>query len=401
MAISTNLGPDARGGKEVQDLGQHTVVLAVDSFKGSASSARVEELIEEGIHRVDTHCRVLRFPIADGGEGTVDAVVSALDGTMRSVTVQNPLGEPIEASYGLVGGDTAVIEMAAASGITLIEQTPENALRASTWGVGDLIRDALDQGARRILVGLGGSATNDGGVGMAKALGVRFLDAAGELIPCGLIGLKDLASIDCTGLDPRVRECEFVLLTDVTNPLVGENGALYVYGPQKGVDTERLEQLDRWMTSYAKMLEASTGVAVCDMPGAGAAGGLGAALAAFCHARVERGIEYVLDTIGLSDAIAEADFVITGEGRMDAQSANGKAPVGVARRAKKRGKPVVAIVGSRAEDLDGIYDEGIDLVVPTVIAPMTLDECIADVDRLVPIAGESAMRAFLLGQAPA
>ncbi len=378
-----------------------TVVLAVDSFKGSASSARVEELVEEGIRRVDAQCRVLRFPIADGGEGTVDALVSALDGQMRRVTVQNPLGDPVEASYGLVGGDTAVIEMAAASGITLIEQTPENALRASTWGVGDLILDALDHGARRILVGLGGSATNDGGVGMAKSLGVKFLDAKGELIPCGLIGLKDLARIDCSGLDPRVYECEFILLTDVTNPLVGENGALYVYGPQKGVDTDELEQLDLWMKSYAAMLEASTGVPVRDMPGAGAAGGLGAALAAFCRARVERGIEYVLDAIGLSEAIATADFVITGEGRMDAQSVNGKAPVGVARRAREHGKPVIAIVGSRAEDLDGIYDEGIDLVIPTAVAPMTLEECIAGTERLVPIAGESAMRAFLLGRAAA
>lgn len=378
-------------------MSQHKVVLAVDSFKGSASSAHVEELIEQGIHRVEPDCQVVRFPIADGGEGTVDAIVSALNGRLRTVTVQNPLGEPIEAQYGLVGEDTAVIEMAAASGITLIDQTPENALRASTWGVGELILDAIDQGARRILVGLGGSATSDGGVGMAKALGARFLDAAGELIPCGLIGLRDLAAIDCSGLDPRIGDCEIVLLTDVTNPLVGQNGALYVYGPQKGIETGELADLDAWMESYAELLEQSTGQSVANMPGAGAAGGLGAALAAFCHARIERGIEYVLDTIGLADAMADADLVITGEGRMDAQSANGKAPMGVARRAQEQGKPVVAIVGSRAEDLDGVYDRGIGLVIPTTIAPMTLDECIGATESLVPVAGESAMRAFLLG----
>lgn len=374
------------------------VVLAVDSFKGSASSKHVEELIERGIRRVLPDCAVASYPIADGGEGTVDAITAALGGRIIRATAQNPLGEKIEAAYGLTEDGTAIIEMAAASGITLIEQTPENALSASTWGVGDLIRDAMNHGAHRILIGLGGSATSDGGVGMAKALGVRFLDAQGEPIPCGLVGLKTLARIDCSGLDPRVADTEFVLITDVTNPLTGPNGALCIYGPQKGIDPAQLAELDPWMEQYAALLEGVVGRSVSDLPGAGAAGGLGAALAAFCGARIERGIEFVLDTIGLADAVADADLVITGEGRMDAQSVNGKAPVGVARRAKEHGVPVVAVVGSRAEDLDGAYDEGIGLVIPLALEPMTLDECIARTESLVPLAGESAMRAFLLGR---
>lgn len=374
------------------------VLLAVDSFKGSASSAHVEDLIEEGVRRVFPTCQVKKFPIADGGEGTVEAVVTALNGEIRHVTVRNPLGSDIDATYGLVGNGDAVIEMAAASGITLIEQNAQNALSASTWGVGQLILDAIDHGAKRIMIGLGGSATSDGGVGMAKALGARFLDVTGSEIPCGLIGLKALKSIDVSGIDPRVYDTDIVVLTDVSNPLTGENGALYVYGPQKGVERRELPVLDRWMSAYAALLEKTVGRDVASIPGAGAAGGLGAALVGFCRARIEPGIEFVLDTIGLSEAVQDVDLVITGEGRMDAQSAFGKAPVGVARRAKKYGKPVIAIVGSRAEDLGGVYDEGIGLVIPTAVAPMTLEECIAGTDRLVPIAGESAARAFLLGR---
>lgn len=374
------------------------VVLAVDSFKGSASSSHVEELIEAGIRRVLPDALVDRYPIADGGEGTVEAIVTALNGRIIRATVQDPLGAKIEAPYGLTDDGTAIIEMAAASGITLIDQTPENALSASTWGVGDLIRDAMNHGARRILVGLGGSATSDGGVGMAKALGVRFLDKEGEPIPCGLIGLRDLALIDCSGLDPRIADTEFVLITDVTNPLCGSNGALCIYGPQKGIDASKVAELEPWMEAYAELLEQHVGRPVSSLPGAGAAGGLGAALVAFCDARVERGIEFVLDAIGLNEAIAGADLVITGEGRMDAQSANGKAPIGVARRARAQGKPVVAIVGSRAEDLDGVYDEGLGLVIPLALEPMSLGECIARTEELAPIAGESAIRAFLLGR---
>ena len=379
-------------------MAELNVLIAPDSFKGSATSREVGELLERGVRRVVPDARVLRFPIADGGEGTVDAIVSARDGQMREATVSGPLGEPVRARYGLVDSTTAVIEVASAIGITLIEQNAGNALRASSLGVGQLVLDAVDAGARRVLVGLGGSATSDGGAGMAKALGARFLDDGGEPIPCGLEGLERLASIDLSHVSPKLRGVEFGVLTDVTNPLCGPEGAIAGYGPQKGVAERDVERLDGWMRRYANLLAKALGTDVAAVPGAGAAGGLGAALVAFCGARIERGIEFVLDVIGLEDAMKGVDLVITGEGRMDAQSAFGKAPVGVARRAKRHGIPVVAVVGSRADDLGGVYDAGVDLVIPCVTAPCTLEECIGSVGESVPVAAESAARAYLLGR---
>ena len=375
-----------------------SVLIASDSFKGSASSLRVSELLEQGVLRACPQARVARLAIADGGEGTVEAVALARGGEIREVKVSGPLGEPVMAHYGLFDGDCAIIEMAEASGITLIEQNRENALKASSFGVGQVILDAIDAGARHVYIGLGGSATSDGGVGMAKALGVRFLDVHGDPVPCGLIGLGDLATIDCSRLSPALSGVEFVALTDVTNPLTGLEGAVRVYGPQKGIAKSDEAEVDEWMRHYGRILAESLGRDFDSMPGAGAAGGLGAALAAFCGARIERGIEFVLDAIHLDDALSGVDLVITGEGRMDAQSAFGKAPVGVARRAKAHGVPVVAVVGSRAEDLGGVYDNGVDLVIPASIGPMTLKECMEGVSTLLPIAAESAVRAYLLGK---
>ncbi|AEB07444.1 glycerate kinase [Coriobacterium glomerans PW2] len=389
--------PEQTTEKEARiDMRDCSVLLAVDSFKGSASSSRVESLIEQGIRRIVPSARILKFPIADGGEGTVEAIVSARGGKLRRVCARGPLGETVEARYGIVEESTAIVEMAETSGITLIEQTPRNALSASSWGVGQIIIDAIEAGCKRILIGLGGSATSDGGMGMAKALGIEFLDSARRPVPCGLEGMRTLASIDVGGLDPRIAETEFTILTDVDNPLTGQNGALRVYGPQKGIEPSEIETLDGWMSSFAALLETTVGKRVQDRPGAGAAGGLGAALMAFCDARVERGIDYVLDAIELEDAMADVDLVITGEGRIDAQSANGKAPVGVAARAKRRGKPVIAIAGGRGDDIETVYAAGIDLVLPTVPRTMGLDEAIARVDIDVPAAGETAMRAFLL-----
>ncbi|MFC0265523.1 glycerate kinase [Alloscardovia macacae] len=407
-----------------------TVLVASDSFKGSASSAHVAELLEQGVHRVLPDALVKTYSIADGGEGTVDAVVRATGCEVRTVQVQGPLGEPVEVQYALLAGEadgsdasddtpkraqndapndvpndtpkTAVLEMAQSSGITLIEQTPENALHADTYGVGQAILDALDQGATRIFVGLGGSATSDGGMGMARALGVRFLDAQGDDVPRGLAGLQTLASVDVSGLDPRVAHTEFVALTDVNNPLTGACGAVQMYGAQKGLDMSRAEEYDGWMRAYAAKVAAYGADGAHDVsrePGAGAAGGLGAGLLAFCSARVLSGIDAVLDLIALDEALDGVDFVITGEGRMDAQSARGKAPVGVASRARARGIPVVAVVGARAEDLGEVYDEGIDLVIPLPTRPMTLAESMASVDTTLPLAAETATRAFLFGRA--
>lgn len=374
-----------------------SVLIASDSFKGSVSSLGIADLLEEGIHRVVPGCEVRKFAIADGGEGTVEAVMSALGGQQMCVEVRDPLGDDVTAHYGMIGDDTAVIEMAEASGITLIEQNSENAGRASTWGVGQVMLDAVEHGAKRIYIGLGGSATSDGGAGMAKALGVRFLNSAGEDIPCGLIGLEELDSIDCSQMTHALDDVEIIAITDVTNPLTGPDGAVYVYGPQKGIPVDAIARMDGMMVRYAQILKDTVGRDVDAVPGSGAAGGLGAALVAFCNAQIARGIDTVLDLIGLEEAMADVDLVITGEGRMDAQSAFGKAPVGVARRAKHHGIPVVAVVGGRAEDLGGVYDEGIDLVLSVAIGPITLAESIERASTLVPIAGENAVRALLMG----
>lgn len=371
------------------------VLVAMDSFKGSVSSAEAERLAAEGVRRACPGARVRCVPIADGGEGTVEALHAALGGELRTSVVEGPLGRPVEATWCLAG-DVAVIESACAAGIGLSGRTPEDALAASTRGVGQVLLEAVRAGARSVVVGLGGSATSDGGAGMAEALGARLLDGAGEEVPRGLTGLSRLARVDVTGLAPELAGIEVLALTDVTNPLVGPAGAIAVYGPQKGLEAARVEELDVWMGRYARLVEAATGVAVAELPGAGAAGGLGAGLVAFCGARVTSGIDYVLDTAGLDSAIAEADLVITGEGRMDAQTASGKAPVGVARRAKAQGRPCVAVVGSRADELGSVYDQGIGLVVPCVTQPCTLAEALARTPDSLPLAAETAMRAWLL-----
>ncbi|KFI45764.1 glycerate kinase [Bifidobacterium bohemicum] len=378
-------------------MGNCSVLLAADSFKGSASSTEVENLLELGVRRVVPDCSVLKYPIADGGEGTVDAVMAARGGTLRHVSVRGPLGSAVDAGYALCG-DVAIIEMAQASGITLIEQNPHNALNASTYGVGQIILDALDAGAAHICIGLGGSATSDGGAGMAKALGVRFLDGNDQDVPCGLAGLEHLASIDIAGLDPRVAATDFSALTDVSNPLTGPDGAVEVYGPQKGIGAKELHRFDGWMADYAVLLSQVSGRDVTGIPGSGAAGGLGAALAAFLNARISSGIDTVLDMIGLENVMDDVDLVITGEGRMDSQSVNGKAPVGVALRAKRHSVPVIAVVGSRADDLGDVYEQGVDLVLSCVNEPMSLEQCIQKVSTTIPAAAETAMRAFMLGR---
>ena len=374
-----------------------TVLLASDSFKGSASSAEIAQLLEQGVRRVVPECVTKTYSIADGGEGTVAAVVTACAGEYRTARVTGPLGDEVFARYGLIG-DAAVIEVAQSSGITLIEQNHSNALHASSYGVGQLILDALKRNVKRIYVGLGGSATSDGGAGMAQALGVRLLNDQGNSISRGLSGLGELSHIDCSGIDPRIADVEIVALTDVCNPLVGTEGAVTVYGPQKGIDRDCVAMLDGWMKRYASLIAESTGQDVSNLPGAGAAGGLGAALTAFCNARITSGIDTLLGLIGLEQALDDVDLVITGEGRMDAQSVQGKAPIGVAKLAKRHGKPVIAVVGSRADDLGDVYARGIDVVISTVTEPATLDECLQRVRVSVPMAAETAVRAFLLGR---
>lgn len=380
----------------------YTVLLASDSFKGSAMSREVEDYLEEGIRRVVPQAHILKYLIADGGEGTLEALLTACKGTRYTEKVHGPLGDSVQAPYALLGdGKTAVIEMAQASGITLMPKSNENALKASTYGTGELIEAALEQGARKFLIGLGGSATSDGGWGMAQALGVKFLDAEGQPIRPGLRGLKDLRQIDTSGLDPRIRESEFTALSDVTNPLTGSEGAVFVYGPQKGIAPEELHEVDVWMASYARLIEQElTGVST-DVPGAGAAGGLGAGLYVFCGARIVSGIDTILDLIGIESKMDTVDLVVTGEGHMDNQSVKGKAPIGVAKRAKKHNLPVIAVVGGREDDLSSVYSAGIDCVLTTVEGPCTLEDCMKRVAIEIPNAGETTMRAFLLGRSRA
>ena len=407
------------------------VLLAVDSFKGSATSAEVEAWLAEGIRHALPAAHVTLLPIADGGDGTAEAMHTARGGTWCTLEVHGPLDVEHEARYLLLDADagigstavdaastkTAVVEMAEAAGITQSSCSPEDAFSASTYGVGELMLDAIDAGARTIYVGLGGSATSDGGAGMLQALGAVLLDAKGAPIARGLQGLRELATIDLEPALHALEGVELVALTDVSNPLVGARGAVRVFGPQKGLPKDELDTCDRWMCSYAVMLtgardaldgtELQVGAPgarpkqLAGVPGAGAAGGLGAALVA-CGARLSSGIQTMLDLLGFDDEVRRADLVVTGEGSLDAQTASGKAPAGVAERAKAASPrtPVVAVCGGRADDLDAVYAKGIDLVLPIMRRPMALDQAMEreETHRNLVCAGETVMRAFSLGR---
>lgn len=370
------------------------IVVAIDSFKGSATSLEAATWIELGIHQADPNASVIKIPIADGGEGTVEALTSALHGEVIPHTVTGPLGESVDAVFGMLDDHTAVVEMAQASGITLTRQEPLDALRASTFGVGELIKAALDAGAKVIYIGLGGSATTDGGAGMAKALGVKFKNAHGEKIPCGAEGLSHLAAIDTSEKDPRINNVEIKILSDVTNPLVGNFGAAAIYGPQKGLIDGSIPKVDGWLAHYATLIKQTTGRDVAKLAGSGAAGGLGAGLLAFTNAKLYRGIDEILRLLNVGKYLREADIVITGEGRMDAQSINGKAPIGIARVAKITNLPVIALVGSRANNLDPVYREGIDVVWSILNRPQTLDQAIASVRENLIVAGDTVVRIY-------
>lgn len=399
------------------------VLLAVDSFKGSATSAQAERWLCEGILQAFPKAQVESMLLADGGEGTVAAIANAIDGEVRETAVHDPFGRPVHAEYLLSSNGTAVIELASAASIAYSSTTQDAAMRASTFGVGELVRSAVDAGATTVLLGLGGSATTDCGLGFLQALGARALDERGEAVPAGLAGVACVRSLDLAPVRELLAGVELVALTDVDNPLVGERGAVRVYGPQKGLTDQPtprgskatlFDEADGWMIAFAQLLDADRAAfaAVSDapqparkkrfrsvrgVPGAGAAGGMGAAVLAL-GGRLESGIEAMLDIIGFNEAVQAADLVITGEGMIDGQTAAGKAPVGVARRAKRYGKPVVAVVGGRASSLHGVYSAGIDLVLPAVRRPMTLERAMepSEVRRNLMCAGEAAVRAYLL-----
>ena len=351
------------------------IIVAIDSLKGSLTSMEAGQAIAEGISRVDRDVQVSVFPLADGGEGTVEALVSGMSGEMEYVTVTGPLGEPVVCPYGILReSKTAILEMAGAAGIILVPDEKRNPLYTTTYGVGEVIRDAIGKGCRRFIVGIGGSATNDGGIGMLQALGYEFLDENGCPVPLGGRGLEVLAEIRKEHVLPQLCECEFRIACDVTNVLCRENGCSAVYGPQKGATQEMIEKMDGWLQNYAGIAKKIFEKADPLYPGTGAAGGMGFAFLTFTNAVLESGIRIVLDEIRLEDAVKEADLVITGEGRLDGQTAMGKAPVGVAALAKKYGKTVVALAGSVTREAVACNEKGIDAFFPILRGICTLEE---------------------------
>lgn len=350
------------------------LIFACDSFKGSLTSEEVGIAAAEGARRVEPEAKLCVVPVADGGEGTVEALVKGLHGKYATCRVKGPLGAPVEATYGISGdGHTAIMEMAQASGLTLIADDERNPLLTNTYGTGQMIADALQRGCDTILIGIGGSATNDGGMGLLNALGVIFLDAEGHQLTPGGAALEKIATIDISGMNPLARKAKFLVICDVDNPLVGPKGSAFVFGPQKGADTAMCERLDMGLRNYARAVEKATGRDVAEMPGAGAAGGLGACFAAFFDATLDKGIELVLKIINFKEIIAGANLIITGEGRLDRQTVMGKTPYGVLKAGMLQHIPVVAIGGAVTE-YRKLIEAGFKAIFPIVPAPCTLAE---------------------------
>ena len=351
------------------------VVIAIDSLKGSLSSVEAGNAAADGVRAAMLDATVVVKPLADGGEGTTDALIEGMGGEKVTLQVTGPLGEAVEAYYGWIAGQQmAVLEMAAAAGITLLPDSKGDPMRATTRGVGEMILDALDRGCRNFLIGIGGSATNDGGIGMLQALGFRFLDADGETVGEGAQALGNVVQVDCAGADPRLVSCQFRIACDVTNPLCGRNGATYVFGPQKGVTEEMKQPLDAAMARYGQAVAKEIGTDYMQEPGTGAAGGLGFAFRSFLKAELTPGIELILDAVGLEQEFTDADYAITGEGKLDFQTAMGKAPVGVAKLAKKHGVRVLAFAGSVTKEARACNAAGIDAFFPIVRGVTTLEE---------------------------
>ena len=351
------------------------IVIAPDSYKESLTAMEVATAIEAGFRQVMPNAEYHKLPMADGGEGTVQSLVDATDGTIIEHTVTGPLGEQVKGFYGLMGdGKTAIIEMAAASGLHLVPAEKRNPLLTTSFGTGELIKAVLDQGVEHIIVGIGGSATNDGGLGMAQALGIKMLNAQGNELGYGGGELAQLARIDMSGIDPRLAKIKLEVACDVNNPLCGLKGASHIFGPQKGATPAIIEQLDTNLAHYADIINAQLGQDVKDIPGAGAAGGLGAALLGLFNASLRPGIDIVMDAVNFTDIVSDADLVITGEGRIDSQTIHGKTPIGVARAAKKFHIPVIGIAGCLSNDCDVVYEHGIDAVFSVVPRAMALSD---------------------------
>ena len=374
------------------------VVIAPDSYKGSVSALNVARAMKRGVLAVFPWAEVQMVPIADGGEGTVEAMVASAGGKLFRKEVQGPLGNPVEAVYGILGdGATAVIEMAAASGLPLVPPALRDPRKTTSYGTGELIAAALDEGVSRLVIGIGGSATNDGGMGMLQALGVRFLDEDGQELAAGGASLIRLAHIDFTNLDGRLKNVDMLVACDVDNPLCGPRGASAVYGPQKGATPEIVKELDAALVRLAVVACSATGKNAADIPGAGAAGGLGAGLLFFTEARLRPGVEVILETANFAEMLQTADLVFTGEGCTDVQTAYGKAPVGVASLAKKYNVPCVCLSGGLGEGYQAVLDKGIAALAVAVPGPATLEECMGKGEGMIENAAERVCRMVEVG----
>ena len=361
------------------------VIIAIDSMKGSLTSLEAGLAVKAGVQRVMPNAEICVRPLADGGEGTVTALTEGIGGRIQTVTVTGPLGRPVDCTYGILPNNTAVIEIASAAGLTLVPEKERNPLNTTTYGVGELIKDAVQKGCRNFIVGLGGSATNDGGIGMLQALGYGMLNADGNEVPRGAKGLKELKQITEDRVLPELKECTFRIACDVTSPLCGKQGASAVYGPQKGATPSLVVHMDEWLNDYAKLARAKYPRANPDHAGAGAAGGLGFTFLTFLNATLQSGVKLVLEETGLESKIQDADIVITGEGRLDGQSAMGKAPVGVAQLAKKYHKPVLALCGCIGGDARAC-NEYIDAYFPilqTAVSPQEAMKCEVATNNLI------------------
>jgi len=375
------------------------IVIAPDSYKESLSALEVATAIESGFREIFPTAEYVKLPVADGGEGTVEAMVAATCGRIVNVAVKGPLGEAVEGFYGLSGDEQcAFIEMAAASGLELVPAAQRDPLVTTSWGTGELIRHALDSGVKHIIIGIGGSATNDGGAGMVQALGAKLLDKQGQQIGPGGAALEALASIDVRELDKRLADCRIEVACDVTNPLTGKEGASAIFGPQKGATPKMIARLDQALGHYAKLIARDLDVEVLNLAGGGAAGGMGAGLFAFCGAELRRGIEIVTEALSLDAHVADADLVITGEGRIDSQTINGKVPVGVASVAKRYNVPVIGIAGSLTTDVGVVHDHGIDAVFSVIYKICSLDDALANAGENVRMAARNIAAVLKIGQ---
>ncbi len=375
------------------------IVIAPDSFKGSLTAVEVSKSIERGIKKCCRDITVVRIPMADGGEGTVEALVHSTNGRIKKIKVKGPVLKEVEAFYGILGdGETAVIEMASASGLPLIGSDEKNPMKTTTYGTGELILDALNMGCRKFIIGLGGSATNDGGAGMIAALGGRFIDKAGNDIKLGAEGLENLSKLDISNLDERLKECSIVAACDVDNPLCGERGASHVYAPQKGADKNMVKKLDKLLVHYGNLIKRDIEVDVMNEKGSGAAGGMGAAILGFLNGKLLSGIDIMIDKSNLEERIKDADLVITGEGMIDYQTAHGKTPYGVAKLAKKYDIPVIAICGSIGERAEELYQIYFDSIFSIIDRPMSLNEAIENSSKLLENASERIIRAILINK---